>query len=507
MIRNYFVTAWRHLFKNRLYAGINLLGLTIGLASCILIGIYVWNELSYDRFHANADRIARTTWEYRFQGDVQKVAVTGTKVGPEYKRTFPQVEAFVRLMKYPRVITLGDKMFDEKNFLYADETFFNVFSFRLLSGDPKTVLDAPDKLVITESMAKKYFGGQDPVGKTVKVGEKKQFQITGVAEDAPRNSQIRFDFVGSFSSLNASKTEKYNEANYTTYLLLKDRSHMDFMQTKGRDQMAERVKKEMSLQGSDYSMYNLEPLTSVHLHSELDGLEPNSNILYVYVLSAVAILILLIACVNYTNLSTAQSAGRSTEIGIRKVLGAAKKQVFLQFICESFLLSLVALLLALALSALVLPYFSRVAGRELSFAWLATPQAIAVLLGLVILVALTSGAYPSIVLSNGRIIGILKSGLRLTGSGTLRRSLIIFQFVISAFLIASTIIILQQLNFIQNKDLGYNKDQVIVLPVDYTMLTKYDEIKQVMSAHPSIISVGGAYEEPTHIGWADGLNK
>jgi putative ABC transport system permease protein len=506
MIRNYFKIAFRYLQKNKLYSFVNIIGLAIGISSCILIGLYIWHEQSFDRFHKNAERIARVTWEYNFEDKANKVALTGTKVGPEFKRNFPEVQAYVRTMKYPRVIAYKDKLFDEKNFFYADSAFFSVFSFPLISGDPAKVLDAPDKIVITQSMAKKYFGTDNPVGQSVKVGVK-DFLITGVVADVPNNSQIQFDFVGSFTSLNASKTEKWNEANYITYLLLKNKENIKTVQSK-IDQYSKTVlKKEMELKGNSYSTYRLEPLTSVHLRSDLDGFEPNGSMLYIYVLGAVAVLILLIACVNYTNLSTAQSAGRGAEVGMRKVLGAGSEQIFYQFISESFLLTLLSIVLAIGLSAWLLPYFNQLSGKQLHANIFLKPAVLFLLLLLGLVVAFLAGAYPSLVLSNGRIINILKSGFRFTGSNTLRKTLIVFQFVISVFLIVCTVVILQQLSYVQKKDLGYDKEQVVVLPVDNAILQKYDDLKSALASNSNIKSVSGAYEEPTHVGWADGLSK
>ena len=506
MIRNYFKIALRYLQKNKLYSFVNIIGLTIGIASCILIGLYIWHEQSFDRFHNNANRIARVTWEYNFDDQANSVALTGTKVGPEFKRNFPEVQAYVRTMKYPRVIAYKDKLFDEKGFFYADSAFFSMFSFPLISGDPTKVLDAPDKLVITRTAAKKYFGNSDPVGQSVKVGVK-DFLITGVAADVPDNSQIQFDFVGTFSSLNASKTEKWNEANYITYLLLRNKDDIKTVQAKIDNYSNTILKKEMELTGNAYSKFHLEPLASVHLHSKLDGFEPNGSMLYIYVLGAVAVLILLIACVNYTNLSTAQSAGRGAEVGMRKVLGAGSKQIFYQFISESFLLTILSIVLAICLSAILLPYFNQLSGKQLQANVFLSPGVLALLLLLGLVVAFMAGAYPSLVLSNGKIINILKSGFRFTGSNTLRKSLIVFQFVISIFLIVCTVVILQQLSYVQKKDLGYDKERVVVLPVDNTVLEKYDAIKSALLSNSNIKSVGGAYEEPTHVGWADGLSK
>lgn len=203
MIKNYFKVALRHLQKNKLYACVNVAGLAVGIASCLLIGIYIWHECSYDRFHTNANQIVRVTWEYNFGDAENKTVTTGTKVGPQFHRTFPEVQAYFRTLKYPRVIQYQDKLFNEKKFLYADSAFFSVFSFPLVKGNPSTALDAPEKLVITESMARKYFGSDEPTGKTIKVAGK-DFIITGITPDAPANSQVQFDFIASFKTLNAS---------------------------------------------------------------------------------------------------------------------------------------------------------------------------------------------------------------------------------------------------------------------------------------------------------------
>jgi putative ABC transport system permease protein len=505
MLRNYFKTALRHLQKNKLYAVVNILGLAVGIASCLLIGIYIWHELSYDRFHQNAGRIARVTWQYKFGDADTKTATTGTKVGPQFQRSFPEVEAYVRMLKYPRVISYGTHLFEEKNFLYADSAFFTMFSFPLLKGDPKTALDAPEKMVITQTAAKKYFGNEDPVGKTVKVGGTKDFLITGVAEDAPDASQIQFDFVGSFTTLNASKEEKWSEANYITYLLLRNEKSVVALQGKIKAYLDKVVKEEMQLQTGQFMAYHLEPLPTVHLHSELDGFEPNNNILYIYIMAIVAVLILLIACVNYTNLSTAQSARRSAEIGMRKVMGAGKRQVFNQFIIETFLLTLLAVILSLLFSVLLLPYFNQLSGKAFDRTILFHPVLLMGLFLAAVIIAFAAGAYPALILSGAKLIHVLKSGFTFTGSATLRKSLIVFQFVISIFLMIATIVILQQLNFIRNKDLGYNKEQVVVLPVDGQIRERYDDLKAALVQNPEVISVGGAYEKPTHIGWGDGI--
>jgi putative ABC transport system permease protein len=507
MLKNYFKVALRNLRKNKLYSFVNIVGLTVGITSCILIGLYIGHEWSYDRFLKNADRIVRVTMEFSNGGTVRSFATTGTKVGPQFKRILPSVDAFVRTMKFPRVISYHDKIFDEKNFLYADSAFFNVFSYKLIKGTPAAVLNTPHQLVITESMAKKYFGDDEPVGKTLLVSNSSSYVVTGVVQDVPGNSQMNFDFIASFTSLDASKTEEWWTANDVTYLLLNRADPISQVQNQVTNYMnTEKVRKEANVEGSDYLTYHLEPLKKVHLYSPLSGFEPNGNITYIYILGAIAILILVIACANYTNLATAQSAGRSGEIGIRKVLGAGQVQLFTQHIGESALLSFISMMLAVCLSIALLPLFNQLAGKSFTFALFFQPVILISLLLLGLIVSILAGFYPAFVLSNAKLSGILKSGFSFsTSGGGLRKSLIVLQFVISVFLIISTIVIMQQLSFIQHKKLGYDKDHIVVLPVDYQMHGDCDAIKKAISLNPHVISVAGAGQNPTFVQWGDGL--
>ena len=444
MITNYLKIAWRHLQKNRLYSLINLAGLAIGITGCLLIGLYIWHEWSYDRFHENADRIVRVTWEYDFADKTEETASTGTRVGPEFTRRFPETESFVRLLKFPRVVAFGDRQFEEKNFLYADSTFFDIFSFDLIKGDPRSVLDDPASIVLTRSMAEKYFGNEPALGKTLTVGGTKDFTVTGIAADVRDNSQIKFDFIVPFSNLSAATSEKWNEANYITFLLLKDSDGMEPLQAKIHNYMEEVSREEYKLEGDNFMTYHLQPMTDVHLKSKLDGPEPNSSITYLWVMAAVAFLILLIACVNYTNLSIAQAAGRGSEIGMRKVLGAGKKNIFYQFMSESLLMTFVALGITLLLGYYLLPSFNQLSGKQVDSDILFEPATLLLLLVLSLIVAFMAGAYPAFVLSGGKVINILRKGFSFTGSGILRQSLIVFQFVISVFLIIATVVILQR---------------------------------------------------------------
>ena len=507
MLKNYIKIAWRNLKKNKLYSFVNIVGLTIGITSCILIGLYIGHEWSYDRFHSNADRIVRITSEYSNGGTVESFAQTGTKVGPQFKRTFPSVEAFARTFKFARVISYHNKVFDEKNFLFADSDFFRIFSFRMIEGNPAIALNAPHQLVISESTAKKYFGKEDPVGKILFVANSDNYVVTGVVQDAPANSQIKFDFIGSFTSLDASKYEEWGTANYITYLLLKRKDQILQLQNQITAYMNNpQVRKETGATGSDYHTYHLEPLKKVHLYSSLNGFEPNGNITYIYILGAIAVLILVIACANYTNLATAQSAGRGGEIGIRKVLGAGQGQLFAQHLGESVLLSFIAMLLAVGLSIVLLPVFNHLADKSFTPAFFFRPITLLSLLLLGLIASVLAGFYPAFVLSNAKLAGILKAGFSFSASGGgLRKTLIVLQFMISVFLIISTIIIMQQLSYIQHKKLGFDKDHIVVLPVDYKMHNDFDAIKKAIRRNPHVLAVAGSEQNPTLVEWGDDI--
>lgn len=508
MVQHYMRIAWRNLTKKKLYSFVNITGLTVGITGCILIGLFVWNELNYDTFHQHADRIVRVTMEYKAAGTVNQTAVTGTKVGPQLKRTFPEVEAYARTIKMAMPVANGTEVFDEKNILFADKDFFSMFSFGLVRGNTSTALDGANKIVLTEAAARKYFGTADPVGKTVKLGNQQEYEITGIAKAPPLNSQVQFDFVASFSSLGASKSEIWFTANYITYLMLNPATTIPGFEQKVKAYMQEVTRNELQADGDDYLTYNLEPLQDVHLHSSLDGLEPNGNITYIYVLIIVAILILLIACVNYTNLTTVQSAGRSTEIGIRKVMGAGKASLFRQFMGESAVITAIALVFSVIAAILLLPLLNSITGKTFTPALLLQPLPLLALLALGILVSFIAGFYPAFILTNTGLVTILKKGMRTasSGGGSLRKSLIVFQFAVSVFLIISTIVVMQQISYIQHKDIGYDKEQVLVLPVDNLMKPGYQALKDALSVTPGVVSVSGAYEDPTFVQWGDGIN-
>lgn len=508
MIKNYFKTALRNLRKKKLYSAINIFGLTVGLSACLLIGVYINHEMSYDKFNVNASRIVRSTMEYGQAGTVNTTATNGTKVGPQFKRTFPSIEEYVRTFISHNVVKNNDKIFDEPRILYADQPFFKVFSFHLIQGDAATALDAPDKIVITQSMAKKYFGNEDVLGKTLTSGGK-YLRVSAVCEDVPQNSQLKFDFVTQFLNLgNGVKEETWWTANWITYFLLRDEKSIPLLQQQIADYMKlPEIKKDAHLEANGYLTYHLEPLTKVHLYSSLTGFEPNGSITYIYMFAVVALLILIIACANYTNLATAQSAGRSGEIGMRKVMGASKRQVFMQFMGESSVITFIAAVLAFMLSILLIPYFNNITGKQFTADILLHPMPILMLVLFALLVSFFAGLYPALILSGTQIMGVLKKGFNFTGGNNLlRKTLIVTQFGISVFLIIYTVIILQQMQYMQTKNLGYDKDHIVVLPIGGTMLQHFQDTKDAFVRVKGVEAVTAAYETPEYVEWSDGIN-
>ncbi|MBS1532235.1 MAG: ABC transporter permease [Bacteroidetes bacterium] len=497
MFKNYLKVALRGLWKNKFSSVINILGLSIGLSSCLLIGLYIRHELSYDQFQQKGDRIARVIMEYKFDGAGESKAgnFTSTKVGPKFKSVFPEVENVIRMQASNRPMLYRDKFFNETGIVYADQSFFDMFSFKWIEGNRMQALAEPNEIVFTQTAAKRYFGDDDPVGKMVKVGsDTGLYKVTGVIADCPSNSQIKFNFLASFSSLHAEE-DTYWDANYTTYLLLKDPSDIRTLQAK----LPAFMKKEMQGQGATINYY-LEPFKWIHLHSEYDGFEPNNSISYVYIVAVVGVLILIIACFTYINLSTARSIERAREVSVRKVVGAGKGQLFWQFIGESALLCVLAVILSYLIALIALPYFNDLTQRQLQISTMFSLQFIGGVLLVIVLVTIAAGSYPALILSGFDPIKGLKGSFKNTSSGkVLRNSLIVFQFVISVFLIASTFIMQNQLYFIQHKNLGYNREHILVLPMNQAVTDKLDVIKQELKTNASVKSISHCFWTPVNI--------
>ena len=507
MIRNYFKIAWRNLRKNKLYAGINIFGLSIGLASCLLIGLYIANELSYDSFNDKAHRIVRTTMEYKLSDEVNFTATTGTKVGPEFARTFPGIEDYARTYISSSNVKYGNKLFSEDRILFSDPALFKIFSFNLLQGNAETVLDAPNKIVFTESMARKYFGNDNAINKTITVFGKEMI-VSGICQDSPKNSQIKFDFVTQFLNLgNNVKTEQWWSANWFTYFLLNSNKNIKQLELQINDYMqTDAIRSQARIEGENYLNYHLEPLLDVHLKSDLAGFEPNGNMTYIYIFIIISLLILLIASANYTNLATAQSTSRSGEIGMRKVMGASKRQVFIQFISESTTITFIAAIFALLIGVLAIPSFNDITGQAFEQFDLLQPLPILLLVIFCVIVSFLAGLYPALVLSGAKVMSVLKSGFSSTGGkGILKKSLIVGQFAISVFLIIYTLVVLQQMDFVQSKNLGYNKDHVVVLPIGGKMLDNFQTFKDALQKVSGVTSVTASYETPEFVEWGDGV--
>ncbi len=499
MFKNYLKTVFRNFNKNKTFSFINIIGLAVGLTSCLLIALYIQQQLSFDKFQKKGDRIARVIMQYSFEGSdaSNEGNYTSVRVPVVMKKNFPEVENAVIMTQTSRIIRNNNNLVKEDQFMYADSSFFSVFSFNLLKGDRRAALSDPHDVVLTESTAKKYFGNDDVVGKTFQVtGDSLSYKITGVMADCPANSQIQCDFVASFSSLGISRENEdtYWDANYTTYLLLRDKNSISTLQAK----LPAFMKKEMEGKHATVN-FILEPFESIHLHSPYDAFTPNVSITYVYILAAVALLILVIACFTYINLSTARSVERAKEVSIRKVAGAQKGQIFWQFIGESGVICFISVLLALLCAMLVLPYFNRLTDQQLHPSALFSLPVLLVAVGIIIIVSLAAGSYPAMILSSFQPAKVLKGAFKNATSGQLlRRSLIVFQFVISVFLIVSTFIIQQQLYYIQHKKLGYDREHVLVLPIGWGD-QDVDLIKAEFEQNADVKNVARCFNTPVEI--------
>ncbi len=510
MIRNYLRIAFRNLFKHRGFSIINIIGLTVGLACCFLILLFIRDELSYDKYNDKADRIYRVELHGRINDSDFNMAVSCVPVGPTLKRELPEVENFTRIHKYGvPVMRYKDKVFSEEKFCLADSTFFEVFTLPFIEGNPRTALVKPNSIVITETTAKRYFGNEDPMGKFLNLDNRTDFLITGVIKDVPKNSHFHFDFFASMTSnQNIIQNQLWLSNNEYTYLLLKKGFTYDMIKDKVDEVVARNVApqvkaalgvsfEQLKKNGALYN-YTLKPLTDIHLHSHLDfEIEPNSNIQYVYIFSIIALGILLIACINFMNLSTARSAMRAKEVGIRKTLGSNKSLLVVQFIFESILMSAIAVILAAFLAELFLPLFNEITGKNITFGLSDNLIFIPVFILFAIVVGFLAGSYPAFFLSAFDPVTVLKGNTLKGGKGSwLRSTLVISQFTVSIILIIGTFIIKDQLTYIQNKNLGFNKDQIVLVKKTDDIGRKINAFKKELESNPSIISVSNSNTYP-----------
>jgi putative ABC transport system permease protein len=512
MIKNYLIISFRNLRKHSSYSLINIFGLGLGLSTFILLMVWIQHELSYDTFHKESNRIYRASLEYSFGGQVAKTSVSPTALLPTLQKNFPEIENGTRVYNpasySPYIVKKDEIAFQEDHFYFADSSFFKIFSYKLISGNPESVLHKPYSVVITQTISKKYFGDTDPIGKTLNVGGSTDYEVTGVVEDIPANSYLQFDFLGSFHSLRAGREEPiWWSANYQTFLLLDKNADLEVIQQKTNDIVKAALASELTNAG-DYVKYNFLKLTDIHLHSTYTSeMEPVGDIQYVYIFSAVAFLILIIACINYVNLATARASDRAKEVGIRKVVGALRKQLFFQFLGESIVITFLGFCLAFFLTQITLPFFNVLTGVNLEHGIFYQPTFLGLSFVLLIVIALLSGAYPAFAITAFKPVSILKGNFKFSGRGIwLRQFLVVSQFSISVILVVGTIVILKQLDFIQNKKLGYSKDNTIVLPLDDKTEAVYDQLKSEFARSGKVAFVGRATESPTQINGGYGLN-
>lgn len=508
MIKNYFKIAWRNLRKNKAFSFINIFGLAIGLTCFMLIAAFVLNELSYDKYPAEAKNIYRVILSVTGNGDVAAYPDVDVAVGEGIKNAFPEVKATTRLALANDFIKYNDKQFKEKQIAYVDSNFLQMFSIPLIEGNTKTALVQPNSIVISKEFAKKYFGNQEALGKSLSVGtDGNLYKVTGIINKVPENSHFHFDAFLSLSSWHLTRQTWSNLGMYT-YLLLNKNTDPKKLESKFPQLVAEHVVPEIqhdmgvSLDEAKKSVntfvFSLQPLTSIHLYSHTKyELEPNGDIQYVYIFSALALFILLLACVNFTNLSTARAVKRAREVGIRKVMGSLKKQLIIQFLTESVLLTFLSMFIAFGLLFLLLPYFNQVANREIPFSFFISYQSILAMVSLIFITGIVAGIYPAFFLSSFNTIKVLKgSSSQGSQKKLLRSGLVVFQFFVSIALIIATIIVYQQLHYMQNKNLGYDKEQVLFLSDARLLGKNQNAFKQQLSQNKDVIASSISWSVP-----------
>jgi ABC-type antimicrobial peptide transport system, permease component len=507
MNKNYFKIAFRNLSRNKSISAINILGLAIGIATCLIIMLFVNNELSFDRYNKKADRIVRVSFSGNVQGEKMNEATVMPPVAHTLKAEFPEVEDAIRIRDFgkPKLI-YGDKVFRDDAFAFVDPNFFQVFTLPLIEGDATTALVEPNTIVITKDIAQKYFGSDDPMGKIIafKDGKNAACRVTGIIDKVPVNSHFHFDIFASMAGLPESREPTWMSSNFYTYVVLT--KGYDYKKLEARlpaivdkyigPQMQQAMGitlTEFRSKGSNIS-FKLQPLTDIHLHSDfVNDLSPAGDIRYVYIFGSIALFMLLIACINFMNLSTAGASKRSREVGIRKVLGSMKIDLVKQFLLESILITAIAFLLAIAFMKLALPLFNTLAEQDLTFNITDHPLLWPGLLLLILLIGILAGSYPAFYLSSFKPAAVLKgkfiSGKKGIG---LRSGLVVFQFFISIILIVSTIVVYRQLSYIQNKKLGYDKSQVMILSNTWMLGKNKDVFRKEILNDPRVAIVSSS---------------
>ena len=497
MFSNYMIIAWRNIIRHFSVSFMNIIGLSIGLACSMLIFLWVADELSFDHFHANADRIYRVEEDQPYSNGIYHVNVTPWPSGPVWKEKMPEIEQACRITSAGSFLfTRNDRSFYEEKVSAADSTFFEMFSFELLSGEPKKVLKEPGSIVISTEMATKYFGDEDPMGKTLQVNNKETFQVTGVMKKMPSNSSINQDFLVPFDYMKKSEwySEHWGNNSIETYVMLHENS--DTLQV---NEKLTQIAREHNPESS--TIFILAPFSRMHLYSYFGYGHKPGAILNVWIFASIAMLVLIIACINFMNLSTARSASRAKEIGLRKVNGAHRKNLVFQFYSESLLTTLISMMIAFVMVVLLLVPFNLISGKEFSVPDLLTPEFIIGMLVILLFTGILAGTYPALVLSAFKPINTIK-GTFSVGSrgGNFRKVTVITQFALSIMLIAGTIVIYRQLQYLQRQKLGFDKENLLYLPLRGDLKNAYPMIKEELLREPVVKYITASTHPPQNIG-------
>jgi len=500
MFKNLFKIALRNIFKDKVYSAINILGLTIGITCSMFLFMYILDELSYDKYHANANNIYRIVSNIKEPDNAFTWAVAQVPMAQELRNNYPEVKNAVRFYGTGRTLYKnGEKQFNEEDFYLTDSTVFDMFSYEFLAGDMNTALDNPFSIVLTESVAKKYFASAaEALGQSLQNKENEEYKITGVIEDVPYNSHFRFDALISRSSRPGSDGGSWGNFGVFTYIQLPDNYDL----TKMYASLDKIVKERVNPIFEQYNIkigYELQRITDIHLHSKIqDEAEEGGDISVIYIFGAVSAFMLIIACINYMNLATARSANRAKEVGVRKVMGSQRKQLVTQFITESVVLTLIALVLSIFLIYALLPSFNGLANKHLPFSYILQTPVILTLVGITLFSGIVGGSYPAFYLSGFNPVNVLKGKLAARGGSVFfRRGLVILQFAISIFMLISTLVVFDQLNYMRNKDLGFDKERVVKLTLSERELRqKADVLVNRLKQSPEVAGVGTATSVP-----------
>ncbi|MGC9472224.1 MAG: ABC transporter permease [Bacteroidales bacterium] len=497
MILNYITITWRNLIRNKSYALLNILGLTTGMTAAMLILLFVYQELSYDRYYPQAENIYRATMDFNMRGISNRMAITPTPLGPALKENYPEVASYCRISPTwnPVLMEYGEKKFYESSIVYADSGFFKTFGYELIAGDEENALKTINSLVMTRSLARKYFGEENPVGKTLRLNTSREYTVTGLMEDVPVNSHLRFDALASFATLydirGVNNMDYWTgNINYFNYFRLVPGTDPELFGKKMNDLTKEHTEEFLQNIGGSMRVF-IQPVTRIHLHSDFQfDMGQAGSMIYVYVFLAIALLILLVAVINYTNLATAQSIRRMREVGLRKVMGAHRKYLIGQFLSESVFITLMAFVVSMFLVEWLLPFFGNLVNRNLSMSPGTHPLLFTGFLGMAVVVGIVSGFYPALYATAWSPAGILKMEMFSKGSShRFRNLLVVSQFFISIALIVSTIFIYRQLQYMSEKELGFNREQVVVVPLRSAELREnYPTLKDRMEKLPGVVS-------------------